>query len=59
MVADTNTPVRKLGGTPCPASHSLRRYSSGFRMLGPRDSFRAAQGNEFGVHWNETLMCHF
>jgi len=27
-------------------------------MLGPRNSFRAAQGNEFGDLWNETLKCY-
>jgi len=27
-------------------------------MLGPRNSFRAAQGNEFGDLWNETLTCY-
>jgi hypothetical protein len=51
-------PVRKPCGATCPTSHSLRRYSTSFWMLGPRDSFRASQGNEFGVVWNETLTCY-
>ena len=27
-------------------------------MFGPRNSFRASQGNDFRVGWNETLTCY-
>ena len=58
MADGTKTPFRKPCGAACPTSHSLHRSSTGFRMFGPRNSFRASQGNDFRVLWNETLTCN-